>query len=187
MKNCLLCGRALNESNWSKYAAKNYVNKCKLCLANEKNEWGRMRRASMDAEGKASAASRSLKYKEKCKAENPKRYTAMQMAASCKKRAKAIFKDCNIDSSYILSIMPDKCPILDINLRYGGGEKSPYSASLDRIDSSKGYVVGNVQIVSLRANLMKSDATQFEMVKFAEWALRSYEKSKEVQTDRTQK
>lgn len=182
MKKCLLCGCELNELNWSKYAAKNYVNKCKPCLTNEKNEWGRMRRASLDADGKASAASRSLKHREKSRAENPKKYTAMQMAGSCKKRAKVIFKDCNVDSNYILSIMPDKCPILGVELRYGGGEKSPYSASLDRIDSSKGYVVGNVQIVSLRANLMKSDATQSEMLRFAEWVLRSFDKKQGTDT-----
>ena len=37
-----------------------------------------------------------------------------------------------------------------------------YRASLDRIDSSKGYVVGNVQFVSTPINLMKSTMSDLE-------------------------
>lgn len=182
MKNCLICGCALNECNWSGYSAKNYINKCRQCLTNEKNEWSRMKRAGMCDAEKSSAAARSLKHRLKSKAETPKKYTAIQMAGSCKKRSATMLKECNIDSKYILSIMPDRCPILGVELRYGGGEKSPHSASLDRIDSTKGYIVGNVQILSMRANLMKSDATQEEMLKFADWVMRSFDKKQGTDT-----
>ena len=37
-----------------------------------------------------------------------------------------------------------------------------YRASLDRIDSSKGYVIGNVQFVSTPINLMKSTMSDLE-------------------------
>ena len=42
------------------------------------------------------------------------------------------------------------------------------AASLDRIDSSEGYVAGNVRVVSWRYNMMKgphSDADLYEMCK----------------------
>lgn len=39
-------------------------------------------------------------------------------------------------------------------------------ASLDRIDSSKGYVLGNVQFVSQMANFAKRDVSHDEMVRF---------------------
>lgn len=43
---------------------------------------------------------------------------------------------------------------------------SPWRASLDRIDSSIGYVPGNVQFVCTMANLAKADYDQAELVEF---------------------
>ena len=37
------------------------------------------------------------------------------------------------------------------------------AASIDRKDSSKGYVKGNVAIISRRANLLKNNATIAEL------------------------
>lgn len=43
---------------------------------------------------------------------------------------------------------------------------SPWRASLDRIDSSQGYMVGNVQFVCTIANLAKADFTLEELKAF---------------------
>jgi len=59
-------------------------------------------------------------------------------------------------------VIPDKCPILGIKIRGGKGAGSgfkPELASLDRIDSSRGYVPGNVCVISWKANQLKSDNT----------------------------
>lgn len=61
------------------------------------------------------------------------------------------------------------CPMLGIELDYfamGGKDNMP---SFDRIDSLKGYVTGNVQIISLRANRIKNDATVDELCKIADY------------------
>jgi hypothetical protein len=73
---------------------------------------------------------------------------------------------------------PTRCPILDCVLDYpslntGLQYNTP---SLDRIDNSLGYVPGNVQIVSHRANKLKNDATLAELQKLGEWAAQQVSK-----------
>lgn len=60
-------------------------------------------------------------------------------------------------------VVPKHCPVLGIELQYGVGYRNDSSPSLDRIDSTKGYVPGNVLVISWRANRLKSDATLSEL------------------------
>jgi len=57
--------------------------------------------------------------------------------------------------------IPETCPIFGFKLTLEG--KRSTSASIDRIDNSKGYVPGNVVVVSLKANHVKSDCTLDEL------------------------
>lgn len=73
-------------------------------------------------------------------------------------------------------VIPEFCPILGIKLtrnfeRHGG---SFSSASLDKIDPDLGYVKGNVQVLSLLANNMKSNANKEQLIMFAKWILENY-------------
>ncbi len=67
--------------------------------------------------------------------------------------------------------IPDKCPILNIPLKqnYGGRAMWKYSPQLDRIDNRKGYVKGNIHVISKQANTMKNDASIEELKKLAKW------------------
>ena len=66
---------------------------------------------------------------------------------------------------------PIKCPILGYDLEYLpiGKGRLHHSASLDRIDNTKGYVKGNVIIISDRANRLKKDATAEELKKLSDF------------------
>ena len=62
------------------------------------------------------------------------------------------------------------CPFLGIELDYqikGHAAGKDNSPSLDRIDNTKGYVKGNVQVLSRLANTMKSSATPEQLRAFA--------------------
>jgi len=63
---------------------------------------------------------------------------------------------------------PTHCPVLGIELDYATppGNRIPNTPnlpSLDRWDNTIGYVPGNVYVISLRANSLKSNATVAEM------------------------
>ena len=86
---------------------------------------------------------------------------------AARKRAKQNGLDCTITVDDI--VIPEFCPALGIKLepRVGAGrsnrEEIGSSPSLDRIDNSKGYVPGNVAVISLRANMIKTDAIAAEL------------------------
>lgn len=64
-------------------------------------------------------------------------------------------------------IIPSHCPVLGIPLERKLKSHGPglYSPTLDKIIPERGYVRGNVWIISHRANLLKSNGTLEEMRK----------------------
>jgi len=81
--------------------------------------------------------------------------------------ARANARKCRVPFSltvaYVKSIWPldGKCPILGIPLERRVGHPGPQrqSPSLDRLEPSKGYVPGNVAVISYKANLLKNNET----------------------------
>lgn len=64
---------------------------------------------------------------------------------------------------------PIACPVLGIPLTFNTGRPQDNSYSLDRIDSTKGYTIDNVVVVSYRANVIKRDATLDELKRMVEF------------------
>jgi len=106
--------------------------------------------------------------------ENPVLVMTNNMAMHARRRAKNKNIPFDIDLDYIRSMVGENaerashCPVLgtllDWSLQRGnGGNPVPNSPSLDRIDPSKGYVKGNVWVISYRANAIKNDATHEEL------------------------
>lgn len=61
--------------------------------------------------------------------------------------------------------IPITCPVLGIPIYFHREMVKDDSISFDRIDSTKGYTVDNLIVVSYRANKLKSNATLDEMKK----------------------
>ncbi len=66
-------------------------------------------------------------------------------------------------------VIPAKCPILDIELTPNTNYSKASSPSIDRLDNTKGYIKGNVWVISTLANNMKNSATIDQLIKFGEW------------------
>lgn len=62
-------------------------------------------------------------------------------------------------------IVPDVCPVLGIPLVWGAGRgrMNDNSPSLDKIIPDRGYVRGNICVISWRANRLKNDASLREL------------------------
>tara|TARA_R100000008_G_scaffold84782_1_gene73078 strand:+ start:270 stop:737 length:468 start_codon:yes stop_codon:yes gene_type:complete len=87
----------------------------------------------------------------------------VRMTTRAKKRKNLPF---NITAEYVKSIWPEdnKCPALGIEFKQGVGKSIDSSPTLDRIDNSKGYIKGNVQIVCNLANKIMSSATPEQVI-----------------------
>jgi len=72
-------------------------------------------------------------------------------------------------------IIPDLCPILEIPFKLGTKTDYSHSPTIDRIDSTKGYVKGNIKIISMLANKMKNNATKEQCRKFAKNIIKYYD------------
>jgi len=64
--------------------------------------------------------------------------------------------------------LPVRCPVLNIPIQ-PGGQTTPNSPSIDRINPNLGYVKGNVIIISHLANRIKAEATPPQIRAVADW------------------
>lgn len=81
-----------------------------------------------------------------------------KMWYGAKKRAEKLGLPFNLELEDV--VIPEFCPLLGIRLNTDYSDKSgETSPSLDKIYPEKGYVKGNVAIISKKANRIKSDLT----------------------------
>lgn len=101
-------------------------------------------------------------YSLKFRLENPIRHLLIQA------KSRASKANIPFDITYEDVEVAEVCPVLGVPLIYGGGK--PYNddmASLDRVIPDKGYVKGNVRVISRLANRKKQDLTldEIELIK----------------------
>jgi hypothetical protein len=63
-------------------------------------------------------------------------------------------------------VVPDVCPVLLTPFTKGNTDTA---ASLDRLDASKGYVKGNVNVISRKANRIKNNASVGDLQRVVAW------------------
>jgi len=87
--------------------------------------------------------------------------TEYKMLARAKSRAKKNNLPFNLELGDI--VIPDICPLLGIKIKSTEVRNSPNNPSLDKIIPEKGYIKGNIWIISNRANTLKNDASLQEL------------------------
>ena len=65
-------------------------------------------------------------------------------------------------------VITEVCPLLNIPMSMQLGGAGDTSPSLDRIDTTQGYVKGNVRVISRLANIMKAHATKEQLILFSQ-------------------
>lgn len=148
---CAACASAKAKKNWAEGIRQEFKNRD---ITNKK--W--------NSSEKAKTA------KERWKNKNPKRAWAVYATGGAKMRAALKGLDFNLTSDYIESITPDCCPIFNEPFLFIGNKTmQAFSASLDRLDPTKGYVQGNVVVISMKANSIKNAYGSKEVLAVGAW------------------
>lgn len=156
MKICLKCNENKNESEYYK-KLKSLTSWCKQCV-NEDRQKPENKERRRKWENGWNAKNRELCNKKRVKWQHNNPEKVLLIAA--RRRAKKNNLEFNIDIDDIL--IPTVCPVLKIPI-FPSEEATDNSPSLDRVDVNKGYVKGNVMVISNRANKLKRDATLQEL------------------------
>ena len=144
------------------------------------NEYKRKRNTCRPCNSKIQREKRN-KIDENCTTHESARWQRVgKLVSDCSNRTREGRIKLTNDSSHILiqhlrekyPVLPVVCPVYkDIDLIYSSASLTDPNRnnciSIDRINASKGYVVGNVQIISHKANRLKSDANLADVLKLA--------------------
>jgi hypothetical protein len=138
-------------------------NRCKACdkkhyeanktiLTQQSNAWHHLRKEEFNAG---------------IRDEKVHTFVVNRLLAQARSRAKEYQVPFNLTKEDI--IISDTCPVLGIRFQMGDGVNGPHSPSLDRTVPERGYVKGNVHVISLLANQIKSSATLDDIQKVVAW------------------
>jgi hypothetical protein len=105
----------------------------------------------------------------------PFRWYMKVITSRCKTSDKSKVNNYNVDIEYIKEIWDQqdgKCALTNIPIvlrthtNVINKKADPYSASIDRIDNSKGYIKGNIRFVSLIVNYAKNAWKDEDLINF---------------------
>lgn len=104
--------------------------------------------------------------------DNHKRLDRIYKTSNCRllmlknARLRARKKNLDFNIELIDIIIPNICPVLGIEIKQNIGKSGDFSPSLDRVDNGKGYIKGNIRVISHKANSIKRDGKleDFKMI-----------------------
>lgn len=166
MKTCKKCNISKESSEFHKSNSKDGLSPwCKACKNVYDKEYRQTEKVQSAYKSK-SYRDRKKEYQSRKSRLDPRK--KMLILAKC--RAKKLGLDFNLEIEDI--VIPELCPLLDIPIYvkpYNDGKRGFHanSPSLDKIVPEKGYIKGNVMVISMKANAMKYNASLEELLIFA--------------------
>lgn len=172
-KTCNNCKRELDISCFIKRTDRKdlYRSHCRECCNKHTAIWqekNKKRLAKLRKENYQQWAEEYRKDAREWRRKNP----SQKLIQGAKERAEKHNLPFNISAEDVP--IPSICPVLGIPLtpNIGGRIASDNSPSIDRIIPEKGYVKGNVLVISYRANTIKNAGTIEEHLKIIEYMRR---------------
>lgn len=158
MSICRLCGEDLPQNSfYYRTDTKKYRTECHSCFSNKRAEYHKENKTRISEKG----------------IQRRSNFPISKILKQAQSSANRKQLDFNLDASDI--VIPEFCKYLGIKLtNIQGNGFVDSNISIDRIDPTKGYVKGNVEIISRKANIMKNNASKDELILFAESILRIY-------------
>lgn len=172
-KKCSKCGSSENGFTKDRKQKDGLNPHCKLCTraatkaANRKNPGVSIERNKRWRKANpARAAVIARRAEATAKIRHPERYMLKGARHTAKKKGYVF--DLTVEDI----VIPEFCPVFPwIRLVMSkNGAKTDASPSIDRFDNSKGYVKGNVSVISWRANRLKCNASLQEIKALYAWA-----------------
>jgi len=154
MKTCTICNieKPIDEFLKDKSANGGYRNQCKQCL--------RERNADVWEKRKEVYNKAMRKYRDTTKGAVMTSYVASKTRAT---KDGIPFNITRLEILDLFNAQNGKCALTGVEMIPKSGWTSP---SLDKMDPKLGYVSGNIQWVTKKANLMKSNLTMDELLEF---------------------
>jgi hypothetical protein len=159
MKKCYKCKEDKSFDNYyiDKTRKDNLSNQCKFCKNKYDEKYSKTKRKHSQIHNNKIYTNYNERRRELHRNE-----PRIRMRDGARRRALRKGFEFNLKSYKDLPEIPEYCPILGIPLICGkasdsNGGGTDNSPSLDRIDNSKGYIEENLQIISRKANQMKSN------------------------------
>lgn len=184
-KQCRWCKETKPTSEFNKMAKSSDGHQayCRECGRSNVRQWRSEnvdRRKKYEKEYQAAHKEQYYQYGVAYRAKNVEKVRAVRkeyaiynpercMINDAKKRAKK--RNVPITITYQDVFIPEYCPVLGIKLErnINGGRPTDNSPALDAIIPSRGYVPGNIAVISHRANRIKTDASLQELELVTAW------------------
>lgn len=157
---CVHAGQLQVISNFhkDKQQSSGHKSRCKCCYKQyAQSERGKQahKRAIKKYQQKPAAKEKYSKRQKKERRQDPLRF----LLYKAKERAVKFGLEFTITKQDLPSKLPAICPVLGIPIKIADGSRNANSPTLDRIDNTKGYIPGNIKIISYKANSLKSDGS----------------------------
>lgn len=166
---CITCGRKKTCKFFHRDRTRRYGihPECKECRSQRQSAYSRRTRPARNAYDRAWWAS-NKEYAREMHRKMRLRRRRRDPVAYLIKRAKAAakWKGLAFNLRHCDLTIPERCPVLGMKLvwpRKLVRRRPANLPSIDRVNPRRGYVRGNVRVISFRANLLKRNATLDEL------------------------